>query len=175
MTVPEAFGLLLPAGWDRNTPARWADLGCGSGLFTEALARLLPPRSVVHAVDTDAAALLKIPDVPDRHFSRVCADFTEFPWPFAPGLDGLLMANSLHYVEDKRGFLEKAVSYLGPEGRVLLVEYDTTAGNPWVPFPLPFIAAVQLFEEGGFARVRRLGERPSRYRNGNLYAAVAEH
>lgn len=174
MNLPEAFGLLLPAGWDRNTPARWADLGCGTGLFTEALARLLPPRSFIHAVDTDAAALFKIPDVPDRQLSRVCGDFTEFPWPFASDLDGLLMANSLHYVDDKRTFLENAVSYLAPTGRVLVVEYDTTAGNPWVPYPVPFNALTSLFAEVGFSNVRQLGERPSRYRNGNLYAALLE-
>lgn len=170
----EAFGLLLPAGWDANTPARWADLGCGTGRFTEALARLLPPRSVIHAVDTDAAAMFQIPNVPDRHLSRVVADFTAFPWTFAPGLDGLLMANSLHYVEDQRDFLENAVSYLRPGGRVLLVEYDATVGTPWVPHPLPFAGVAPLFATVGYHRVRKLGEQPSRYRNGNLYAALVE-
>lgn len=175
----EALALLVPAGWDRNTPARWADLGCGEGLFTEALARLLPRRSVIHAVDTDAEAMFKVPNVPDRHFSLVVADFTEFPWRFAPspdgpGLDGLLMANSLHYVANQRAFLEQAAAYLAPTGRFLVVEYDTRAANPWVPYPLPFADLTSLFAGVGFPTVRRLGEQPSRFRNGNLYAAVAE-
>jgi precorrin-6B methylase 2 len=31
----------------------WADLGCGTGAFTLALADVLDPRSVIFAVDTD--------------------------------------------------------------------------------------------------------------------------
>lgn len=174
MHLAEALALLAPAGWDRNAPARWADLGCGEGLFTEALARLLPRQSVVHAVDTYAAAMFKVPKVPDRYLSRVVADFTQFPWMFAPGLDGLLMANSLHYVRDKRAFLEQATPYLAPAGRFLLVEYDTRAANPWVPYPLPFADLAPLFASVDFPTVRRLGEQPSRFRNGNLYTAVAE-
>lgn len=174
MNLSEALALIQHAGWNSNVPARWADLGCGEGLFTEALARMLPPRSVVHAVDTDAEALFRVPEVPHRHLSRVCADFNAFPWMFAPDMDGLLMANSLHYVADKRGFLEEATSYLGPAGRFLLIEYDTRAANPWVPYPLPFDDLMPLMADLGFGNVRKLGEHPSRFRNGNLYAAVAE-
>mgnify|MGYP002361559137 CR=1 FL=1 len=43
---------LAPSG-----AAEWADLGCGSGLFTYALAQLLHAGSVVHAVDKDTVRL----------------------------------------------------------------------------------------------------------------------
>ena len=36
-------------------PTRWADLGCGSGLFTLTLASLLQPGSTVYAVDRHPA------------------------------------------------------------------------------------------------------------------------
>ena len=38
-----------------HEPGTWADLGAGSGAFTLALADLLPPGSLIYAVDKDAA------------------------------------------------------------------------------------------------------------------------
>ena len=51
MTLKEAIslinsGLIRPTG-----PVHWADLGCGEGLFTLALASLLPAGSVIYGVD----------------------------------------------------------------------------------------------------------------------------
>ncbi len=44
--------VIQPPAVDSSTnPARWADLGCGSGLFTLALASLLPAASTVYAID----------------------------------------------------------------------------------------------------------------------------
>src|SRR5258708_39177013 len=51
MTIEDAFTLI------RNTPnptqqtATWADLGCGSGLFTRPLARLLRSVSSIYGID----------------------------------------------------------------------------------------------------------------------------
>ncbi len=173
MQLPDALALLEPAGWSGSAPARWADLGCGTGLFTEALARLLPVGSTIYAVDSDRAALQRAPAVPGRTVDKIALDFSREPWPFT-GLDGLLMANSLHYVRDKGAFLEKARPHLTAAGRFLVVEYDTAAANPWVPFPIPFAELARLFAAAGFPNVRRLAERPSRFRNGNLYAALVE-
>ena len=40
----------------------WADLGCGSGAFTKALAVILPGNSVIYAVDKVKSVLNNIPD-----------------------------------------------------------------------------------------------------------------
>jgi hypothetical protein len=44
---------LIDNSWLRNLerPTRWADLGCGSGTFTLALADLLAPGSTIEAID----------------------------------------------------------------------------------------------------------------------------
>jgi len=173
MQLPEARTLLEPAGWHDTTPARWADLGCGTGLFTEAIARLLPPMSTIYAVDTDRAALEQVPAVTERFVEKANLDFSRDAWPFTD-IDGILMANSLHYVRDKRAFLEKATGHLSVRGRFLIVEYDTTVANPWVPYPLPFTELIRLFAAAGYPAARRLAEQPSRFRNGNLYAALIE-
>jgi len=48
MTFDEAAALIADPRIDRTT---WADLGCGDGTFTRALATLLPPGGVIHAMD----------------------------------------------------------------------------------------------------------------------------
>jgi precorrin-6B methylase 2 len=40
---------------------RWCDLGCGAGTFTLALATLLPPGSVIHAIDKDEHRYRRFP------------------------------------------------------------------------------------------------------------------
>jgi ubiquinone/menaquinone biosynthesis C-methylase UbiE len=155
-------------------PAAWADLGCGDGTFTLALASLLPSGSTVYAVDQDAAALRALPD--RFQGSRIVpqqADFTHQPWPLA-NLDGILMANSLHYVRHQRAFIQDCASHLRATHRILIVEYDLRRRNPWVPYPLDRNSADQLFRNAGYSSVSILGTRPSRYQRGSLYAMLAE-
>ena len=59
-------------------PQVWADLGAGSGLFSRALATLLPPASKIYAVDRDQASLNEIDwPYPDKTLIRVNADIQE--------------------------------------------------------------------------------------------------
>jgi trans-aconitate methyltransferase len=148
----------------------WADLGCGHGTFTVALASQLPPRSVVHAMDVDTRALERVPSRRGGVDIATCVgDFTEFPWPF-DALDGVLMANALHYVRDQAAFLRRCDTHL-QRRRVLLVEYDTDQANPWVPYPLRYAAAVELFGTRGYDVVA-LGRRRSVYRHVEIYGAL---
>jgi methylase of polypeptide subunit release factors len=97
--LSDAIEMLSDSGIETPCATTWADLGCGDGTFTLALASLLAAGSTIHAMDRDASALQNIP--PEHHGVRIqthYGDFTRQPWPFAR-LDGILMANSLHYVE----------------------------------------------------------------------------
>jgi SAM-dependent methyltransferase len=62
------------------------------------------------------------------------ADFTRVIG--LPLLDGILMANAMHYFKDKEAVLRQIHSFLKPIGTFLLVEYNVDSGNPWVPYPL---------------------------------------
>jgi ubiquinone/menaquinone biosynthesis C-methylase UbiE len=93
---------LLRAGIPTPTPAAvWADIGAGEGAFTLALADLLGPGASVIAVDRDGRALAANAarvgaSFPGTMLSRLTADFRQ---PLAlPALDGLVAANSLHFV-----------------------------------------------------------------------------
>ena len=153
----------------------WADLGSGQGAFTLALADLLGPAGSIYSVDRDAGAVqVQLMALRDA-FSSVSvtpliADFTQ-PLELPP-LDGIVMANSLHFVRDKLAVLRLVKGYLRPVGRLILVEYDSDHGNPWVPFPLSFETWATLAAEAGFGKTKRLASVPSRFL-GAIYSALS--
>ena len=153
----------------------WADLGSGQGAFTLALADVLGPTGSIYSVDRDARALSIQLQAIARSFPSVTvtpliADFTERLE--LPPVDGIVMANSLHFEPDKLAVLRLVATYLRPGGRLVLVEYDADHGNTWVPFPLSFRTWETLATEAGFHETRRLGSVPSRFL-GSIYSAVS--
>ena len=97
MELSQAIELIRSDDFDKDTIATWADLGCGSGLFTNALLSYLHPKSTVYAVD-QYPVKINHPAVILQQMDFVTAD-----WDF-PQLYGILMANSLHFVEDNPSF-----------------------------------------------------------------------
>ena len=157
-----------------NEPGVWADLGAGEGAFTLALADLLPAGSTIHAIDRDARALAELGrryvERGLRHDLRTRqADFTRDLG--LGGLDGVVMANSLHFIKDKTPVLARVRGMLKPEGRLLLVEYDTDSGNAWVPYPLSFETWHAQAPRHGFREPRLLATHPSRFLR-RIYAAA---
>ncbi len=169
MKVVEAQQMIASATIFSETPSTWADLGCGSGVFTRALANQLSANSKIIAIDSEKQTF------PENIGNDVQTDFMlanfEQENLLSPVLDGIMMANSLHYIKEKEEFLKKSQSYFKQKGRYLIIEYDTMKGNPWVPFPIDFQHLKTLFLNLGFEKVSRLGERTSKYGLGNLYAA----
>ena len=160
----------------------WADLGAGTGTFTRALAAVLGAGSTVFAVDDDARAVralreLSVSTSGDVQVIAVNADFTQ---PLAlPGLvrgraqlDGILLANALHFVRDPERVLSRLVEQLRPDGRAIVVEYDRRQASQWVPFPIPASRWPRLAESAGLAWPAITATRPSSY-SGVLYTAVA--
>jgi len=153
----------------------WADLGSGHGAFTLALADLLGPSGSIYSVDRDKRALdvqlASIRDAfPNVSVTPLIADFSR-PMELPP-LDGIVMANSLHFERDKAAVLALVRGYLRPGGRLVLVEYDADRGNPWVPYPLSFGTWAKLAEQAGFRDTRRLASMPSRFL-GSIYSALS--
>ena len=57
MRPRDAIEMLAGSGVDMLGPTVWADLGCGEGTFTLALAEVVAPGSVIHAIDLDRSGL----------------------------------------------------------------------------------------------------------------------
>ena len=111
----------------------WADLGCGTGTFTLALASLFKENGIIYAIDKNKSVLNNIPDrYEDVLFKKYQADFMTDQLPF-DNVSGIMMANSLHYVKDKHRFIKKLKKHLLKAGCFLIVEYESTLSNPWVP------------------------------------------
>lgn len=171
MELRDAIALIKHADFMTPTQPVWADLGCGSGLFTYALANLLAPGSTIYAWDKGNTSLSPLPNPQQIHIKPGRLDFLEAELPVS-GLDGILMANSLHYVRDKPAFIDKVNTHLQENGAFLIVEYETTKANPWVPYPIPFNDLKALFYKAGFVSAVKLQERSSLYRSGQMYAAL---
>jgi trans-aconitate methyltransferase len=168
----DATEMLAGCGVGEFGPTTWADLGCGTGTFTIALADLLTPGSVIHAIDRDGPALRKIPSSHKSvSITTHRGDFTKQMWPF-DRLDGILMANSLHYVDDQATFIRACEARMTSPRRFLIVEYDTHEANRWVPYPVPQTRLTALFTAAGYSSITLLRSRPSVYRRAALYAAV---
>lgn len=151
-----------------DTPQHWADLGCGSGVFTAVLADFLPENSRITAIDHTPQKLpARMGQNVSVSFQR--ADFVSDPLHL-PALDGLLLANSLHFVKDKNTAIRKLAGYFEKSLRFLIVEYDRDQPSQWEPYPLPFSVLEQTFVQLGYGRVRKLGTRKSVY-GGTIYAA----
>jgi ubiquinone/menaquinone biosynthesis C-methylase UbiE len=153
----------------------WADLGAGTGAFTLALADLIGPHGVIHAIDRDRGALNElrsafVSSVPQAELRIRSADFTRRL--DLSDLDGVVMANSLHFIEDKAAVLALVRGYLKRGGRLLLVEYDSDRGNTWVPHPMSFETWQDVAAEAGFVETRQLATVPSRFLH-RIYSALS--
>jgi len=170
---------LLRAGVPERGPdapfTRWADLGSGTGAFTLALADLLGANAEIVSLDRDRRALesqrqamaARFPETP---VSYIVADLAR-PLDLPP-LDGMVMANSLHFLRNKRPTLGYIHAALRPGGRFVLVEYDTDQGNRWVPYPLSYQTWEHIATDAGFLNTRLLMHRPSRFLDA-IYSACS--
>ena len=153
----------------------WADLGAGTGAFTLALADVLGDGAEIHAVDREARALRANDAATRDRFPGVSAHFHEADFTGQlelPALDGVVMANSLHFQREQLAVVRHVRALLKPGGRVVVVEYSLERGNPAVPHPVPFERWEQLAADAGFERTELLERRPSRWWS-EMYSAVS--
>ena len=153
----------------------WADLGAGEGAFTLALADLIGETGTIYAVDRDGGALRKLSRTMQAQFPNVTLHTLvgDFDRPLAlPNLDGIVMANSLHFIRNKASTLARVRDYLKPTGKLLMVEYNTDQGNHWVPYPFAYPTWQRMSQECGFAHTELLATYPSRFLH-EIYSAAS--
>jgi ubiquinone/menaquinone biosynthesis C-methylase UbiE len=169
MKVTDATMLIEAGIPDKMKNSTWADLGCGSGIFTNALATLLGDGGKIYALDKEVQDL-NIEVAGNIRIEFIKLDFISDALPFSK-VDGILMANAFHYVKDKSAFIEKIKKHVKPSGQIIIVEYDTVRQNRWVPYPISFENLSQTFSSAGFTYIKKVGERNSVYRSEKMYAA----
>jgi ubiquinone/menaquinone biosynthesis C-methylase UbiE len=177
VNTSEAVALI--EGAVRGHEGTWADLGAGDGTFTRALGKLLGPKSRIYAVDREASAVAELERWSASAAENVIpvqADFTgafELPLLGETLLDGMFLANALHFVRDAGAVLTRLVKLVRPGGRVVLVEYDQREASRWVPHPIPIAHLPALAAAAGISAPTVTATRPSTYR-GTLYVAAAD-
>lgn len=170
MELKRAMALIQEgSSWEKSN---WADIGAGTGLFTGALLALLPPGSKVYAVDKSPISLYNFQRESGLQFEIVEGDFTRtLPLPV---MDGILMANALHFAIDHASALHQVLACLRPGGTFILVEYEQNKPMPpWVPYPIGFADFKQLGVRLGLSSPQEIGRTPSAYGHRYIYAAKA--
>lgn len=152
----------------------WADFGSGTGAFTLALAECIGPSGHIYSIDQKSSSLRQQEQVmngrfPQNHVTYITADYTR-PLDL-PLLNGIIIANALHFQRRKDGIVRQLYSYLRPGGRLILVEYNVDRGNLWVPHPLSFQTWQTMANRNGFIETQLLAARPSRFLH-EIYAAM---
>ena len=173
MNIEQAIGLIDCPGISATKPSAWADFGAGTGTFTNALAGLLMPGSRILAIDKNPSSLRRINVSPTVILERKVEDFTRISLP-PHSMDGILMANALHFVKDKTVFLQKISAFLAKDGSLIVVEYDLKKSNPWVPYPVGFHELDKIFKSSLHMNIEKIAETPSVYNRAVIYGAYAK-
>ena len=147
----------------------WADFGCGTGNFTQALRELLGEEAI-YAIDRDQRALNRLESrLPSPNLKTINTDFTQ--QLELPPLDGLLIANALHFVRRQEKTLQLLKSYLRPGGKFVIVEYDVKMPRGYIPHPVPYSRFAILARNIGLENVQKVGSRKSPSSGITMYTA----
>lgn len=175
MNHNDHVNLIKPAFLDENPNASFADFGAGSGSFTLALRQVTDSSTNLYAIDKDKSALRELENSFASRFGSTAnlivihADFSKSL--NIPPLDGILMANSLHFFKDKIKVLKHIKTFLKPNGKLIMIEYNVDKGNLWVPYPFSFSTFESMCKEAGFDSPTLLATHPSSFLNG-FYSAT---
>ena len=173
MNHTDHVNLLRPANLSEG--GTWADFGAGGGAFTLALRELIGPDAAIYALDKNRASLNELEQAYRVRFAStlnlhlLTKDFSQRldastgSAQRLPPLDGIVMANSLHFFHEREKILRHVKTFLKPNGQLLLVEYNVDSGNLWVPYPLSFETFRKLAPRAGFGEPRLLAKHPSSF------------
>ncbi|MBL8051562.1 MAG: class I SAM-dependent methyltransferase [Anaerolineales bacterium] len=175
MNHNDHVNLIKPAFLNETPNASFADFGAGSGAFTLALHELIGESASIYAVDKDKSALRELENSFASRFdstSNLIVIHTDFSKSLnLPPLDGILMANSLHFFKDKIKVLKHIKTFLKPNGKLIMIEYNVDKGNLWVPYPFSFSTFETMCKESGFDAPKLLATHSSNFLNG-FYSAM---
>lgn len=141
---------------------RVADLGCGTGAYTIALAREVGDVGQVYAVDVHREQLHTLVASLERqkllNVEIVWADMEKGIPIEAYSLDAAIMSNVLFQLHDIDAALSYVAKILKPEGQLLVVEWSKSHGGigPHPDHVVDEESAIELAKKHGFRLQKRL-------------------
>jgi ubiquinone/menaquinone biosynthesis C-methylase UbiE len=137
------------------------DMGCGSGMYSLALAKIIGDGGRVHAVDLWAEGVERLRETIERrglkNISPIVADVSKtLPLP-GDSMDVILMATVLHDLKEagvQDGALTEARRLLKSHGVFAVVEFTKVPGPPGPPISIRLSPdeVTALVEPFGFTR-----------------------
>jgi len=167
MQLNQAIQFLQPA--IPNQMGVWADIGAGTGTFTQALDQLLANGSTIYALDTNVQSLNNL-NLENTDLQVMQQDFNQKM--DLPKLDGILMANALHYSPTPLKTLQPIIQFLKPDGLFIFIEYELNIPRPpWIPYPIPFDKFKEIATQLPVSEPLELNRITSSYGNNYIYLA----
>ena len=141
---------------------RVADIGCGTGVYTMALAREVGAMGQVYAVDVHREALHTLAGALDKrgiiNVEMIWADAEKGIPIDAYSLDALVLSNVLFQFDSIDKVLSQISRLVKPEGQLLVVEWSDSHGGVG-PHPSHVVQeehAISFVQAHGFRLLRRL-------------------
>jgi ubiquinone/menaquinone biosynthesis C-methylase UbiE len=109
-----------------------ADIGAGAGAFEGALSAAVGPEGTVYAVDIEQGLLDHIASrAKALGLSNVRVVLGQYTDPALPSrnVDAALIYDVLHHIKDRETYLKNLARYLGPGGRVAVVDFIPGKGG----------------------------------------------
>ena len=155
-----------------STSGIWADIGAGTGVFTTALRDILT-EGCIYAVDKSPHMLWRLSGFDAVKLVIEDGDFNKKM--NLPVLDGVIMANALHYSNQHIQTLQNVLQHLKKGGRFILIEYQLEhSTTPWIPFPITFEKFKKLAQQVGLSEPIEIGKVPSQYGHEHIYSCWCE-
>jgi ubiquinone/menaquinone biosynthesis C-methylase UbiE len=170
MNHETAKSLIEPA--IQNKTGVWADIGAGTGTFTVALQDILT-EGTIYATDKSTHMLWRLEQVENVKLVIEDADFTK-PMNL-PELDGIILANALHYSFQPEKTLKKIISHLKVGGALIFIEYELKIPRPpYIPFPIPQAKFRKIAANAGLSEPIEVGKVSSAYGHQHIYSVSCE-
>lgn len=139
-----------------------ADIGCGTGAYTIALAREVGDIGQVYAVDVHRDALHTLSGVLEKqsilNVDVIWADIEKETPIEKYSLDAVVMSNILFQLEDIPKALTQVATLLKPEGQLLVVDWTASHNGigPHADHVITETRAEELVSANGFRIIKRL-------------------
>lgn len=158
-----------------ETGGTWADFGSGTDAFTLALAEIVGRDAHLYSIDQQDSALRQQKQTMRRTFPELKVEYIVANYTKSldlPNLDGIVMANTLHFQRHKDGVLQLVYRYLRPGGAVYPGVIQHRSGQSLGSHPFSYESWATMAHRNGFVDTQLLAIRPSRFM-GEIYAAAS--